>query len=125
MLRFGGAGVLSAATDFAIFGAALAAGAHPAAANIAAFLVANVQSYVLNARLTFRSGGKPAPLSVSAYGKFLFAHAFSLAFSTLIVAWLAPMLGPWPAKLVALIAAAVWNYSAAALFVFRENRTRT
>lgn len=125
ILRFGGAGVLSALTDFTVFGFLIGAGVFAAAANIGAFLVANVQSYLLNARLTFRSGGKATPLTLPGYGKFLFAHAFSLGFSTLIVLWLSPSLGPWPAKFVALAAAAVWNYSASAFFVFGENKTRT
>ncbi len=112
-------------TDFAVFGVALSAGLSVAPANIVAFLIANVQSYFLNARLTFRNGGKGAALSLRGYAKFLFAHTFSLAFSTAIVAGLTPHLGPWPAKLIALAAAAVWNYSASAFFVFRENKTRT
>lgn len=125
IVRFGGAGLLSAFTDFTVFGILIGAGVPAAIANIGAFLVANVQSYVLNARLTFRTEGRPTPLSRDGYGKFLFAHAFSLGFSTVIVAALAPVIGPWPAKLVALAAAAVWNYSASAFFVFRENKTRT
>lgn len=125
LLRFGGAGVLSAATDFAVFGAALASGIPATQANIAAFLVANVQSYLLNARLTFRSGGKGAPLSFGGYGKFLLAHAFSLGLSTAIIALAAPILGPWPAKFIALGVAAVWNYSASAFFVFSGNKTGT
>lgn len=125
ILRFGGAGLLSAATDFAVFGAALACGVSAAPANVVAFLIANVQSYLLNARLTFRSAGKGATISLRGYGKFLFAHLFSLALSTAIVAGLAPQIGPWPAKFAALAAAAVWNYSASAFFVFRENKTRT
>lgn len=125
ILRFGRAGLLSAVTDFAVFGLLISAGVAAAAANVGAFLVANIQSYVLNARLTFRTEGRPTPLSYGGYGKFLFAHAFSLGFSTVIVAGLAPVIGPWPAKLVALAAAAVWNYSASAFFVFRENKTGT
>ena len=125
ILRFGGAGALSAATDFAVFGAGLSAGLPVASANIAAFLVANAQSYVLNAHLTFRTSGESAPLSFGRYGRFLLAHSFSMAFSTLMVAGLAPVIGPWPAKLAALITAAVWNYLASAHFVFSRNKTGT
>lgn len=119
MLRFGGAGLASAVVDFATFAAAIGAGAPPAAANIGAFLVANAQSYVLNARLTFVTAGSPAPLSWRAYGRFLAAHLLSLAASTAIVAGLAPHLGPWPAKIVAALVAAAWNYCASHYFVFR------
>ena len=125
MLRFGGAGLLSGLTDFVVFGVAISEGVPVAAANVLAFQIANIQSYFLNARLTFTSGGVGAPLSWRGYGKFLFAHVFSLAFSTAIVAGLAPVIGPWPAKIIAVAAAAMWNYSASAYFVFRENKTRT
>lgn len=122
IVRFAGAGALSAVTDFAVFAAAGAAGAAPAAANVVSFLAANAQSYVLNARLTFRTGGRPTPLSPSGYGRFFFAHLFSLALSTALVAALAPAFGAWPAKIAAALVAGVWNYAASSRFVFVRPR---
>lgn len=122
ILRFGGAGVVSAATDFAVYALALGAGAQPAVANALAFLVANVQSYLLNARLTFVYDGRPAQISVSAYGRFLLTHALSLVVSTALVATLAPHIGPLSAKFIAIGVAAVWNYGASHYFVFGRDK---
>lgn len=122
MARFAVAGAFSALTDFGLFALFVSLGAHPAAANIGSFLAANAQSYIVNARLTFREGGAPAPLSLGGYRKFLLAHLVSAAFSTAVVVALAAPIGPIWAKVAATWLAAVWNYGASALFVFRPGR---
>lgn len=118
MIRFGGVGVVNTITDFALFGALIAAGASPAPANIAGFLGANLQSYLLNSRITFRVGGRPAALSPPGYMKFLAAHAMSLVASTAMVVILADRVGPLPAKAAAVGFTFVWNYAMSAIFVF-------
>lgn len=116
---FGGVGVVNTATDFATFAALVAAGVSPVAANGAAFLVANTQSYWLNSRVTFRDGGGPARLSFGGYGKFLGAHIVSLAISTAMIAAFAGVIGAVGAKAVAAIFTLAWNYMMSAHFVFR------
>jgi putative flippase GtrA len=121
-LRFGGAGALSAITDFVVFGALIAVGWPAAPANVASFLVANVQSYFLNARLTFGDRHRGAPVSVLGYGRFFLAHLVSLVGSTALIAAAAPAIGALPAKAIAALLAALWNYAAAATFVFRKEQ---
>ncbi|MEQ8936266.1 MAG: GtrA family protein [Amphiplicatus sp.] len=119
MALFGGVGLFNTLTDFLVFAALVAGGFAPALANVAAFFVANAQSYAVNARVTFREQGAPAPLSFGGYARFAAAHLISLAVSTAIVLVLAEKLGPYAAKGVALIVTFAWNYAMTALFVFR------
>jgi len=89
---------------------------HVALANIAAFLIANMGSYFLNARITFRGAG---PVDRGRYLKFLAGHGVSLGGSTIIVVMLAAPIGAMTAKLIAVIFSLAWNYGVSALFVFR------
>lgn len=119
MALFGGVGLFNTLTDFLVFAALVAGGLAPAFANVASFFVANAQSYAVNARVTFREKGTPARLSVGGYAKFAAAHLVSLVVSTAIVFVLAEKIGPYAAKGGALVVTFVWNYTMAALFVFR------
>ncbi|HPE32057.1 MAG TPA: GtrA family protein [Parvularculaceae bacterium] len=118
MARFGGVGVANTIVDLIVFSALVAAQVPPVAANIASFLAGNLQSYLLNSRITFRVEGAPAPLSLRGYSKFLAAHLFSLALSTAVLLLLAHRIGPMPAKGVAILLGFVCNYAASAFFVF-------
>lgn len=124
LLLFGTVGVANTAVDFGVYAAAIALGLPPAVSNIIGFAVANPFSYFMNSRVTFRVEGKPAEISLGGYGKFLAAHLISLALSTLAVFWLAPVIGPYLAKLAAIGLTVAINYGAAALFVFRKTETR-
>jgi putative flippase GtrA len=116
--RFAGVGVLNTACDVGVFAGLTALGVHPLAANAAAFLIANLQSYFLNARITFRSGGAEAPLALAGYAKFAAAHLASLAVSTAFIAALARILTPLGAKAASAVFTLAWNYAASAIFVF-------
>jgi len=118
MIRFGGVGIVNTLADFIIFWALIAAGAPAVAANLAGFLGANLQSYLLNSRITFRAEGRPAAVSFSGYGRFLAAHAMSLAVSTILIVVLAERVGPLPAKAAAMGFTFLWNYTMSARFVF-------
>ncbi len=118
MARFGGVGLANTIADFLIFWALIAAGTPPAPANVAGFLVANLQSYLLNSHITFRAEGRPAAVSFSGYGKFLAAHAISLALSTILIVVLADRVGPLPAKAASIAFTFLWNYAMSARFVF-------
>lgn len=117
LARFGGVGVLCAITDFSLFAVLVALGAPPVPANVGSFLVANVEGYFLNGRVTF---GGLKPLSLKGYSKYFSAYAVSLILSTLIVGALASRVGPLYAKLAATGVAAIWNYLFVALVVFRR-----
>lgn len=118
MIRFGGVGVANTIADFIIFWALIAAGAPAVAANFTGFLAANLQSYLLNSRITFRAEGRPAAVSLSGYGRFLAAHAMSLAVSTILIVVLADRAGPLAAKAAAMGFTFLSNYAMSALFVF-------
>lgn len=119
--RFAGVGVVNTVADFGAFLALTGLGAPSLAANAAAFILANAQSYVLNARFTFREGGAPAPVSPVGFAKFAGSHLASLAISTAFIAAFSNALGPLGAKIVAGAFTLAWNYGASAFFVFRRN----
>ncbi|MEZ5894660.1 MAG: GtrA family protein [Parvularculaceae bacterium] len=120
IMRFGLVGVGNIITEFAVFNALLHSGLQIFAANGLGFLAANIQSYVVNAHVTFRADGAPARLSLPNYGRFLAAHLLSLAISTVFIAAFAHRIGPNMAKLAAVGFGFVANYAMSALFVFRR-----
>lgn len=113
-------GVLNTATDFAVYAAGVYLGVPPALANLVGFIVANVQSYWVNAAVTFRREGRAAPISVRGYGKFAAAHLFGLVISTGFILALSGAIGPILAKILAVVFSAASNYALSALFVFRR-----
>lgn len=121
MMRFGGVGLANTVTDFLVFVSLLTLSVSPLLANVAGFVVANLQSYALNSRITFRVSGAPAPVSPAGYGKFLAAHSFSLAISTAILLLLADRIGALPAKGAAMGFTFAWNYTTSALLVFHAS----
>ncbi|MEK7266484.1 MAG: GtrA family protein [Pseudomonadota bacterium] len=122
MLRFGLVGIGNLVTEFAVFNILMQAGIAILAANAAGFLCANIQSYFINAQVTFRENGAPARRSIRNYGRFFLAHCLSLAISTAFIAAFADNIGPNLAKLSAVGFGFVANYSMSALFVFRGGR---
>lgn len=119
MARFGAVGVGNVTTEFLVFGALLHFGLTPVVANFFSFLCANVQSYVVNAHVTFRKDGVRGPISLPGYGRFFLAHCLSLAISTSFIIFLGPHIGPFIAKAAAIGFGFVANYTMSALFVFR------
>lgn len=117
--RFGAVGIANTATDFAVFFALAAIGTPALLANAAGFLVANLQSFVVNAHVTFRENGAPARLSVGRYVRFAAAHGLSLVVSTVLILLLADAIGPVRAKLSAVAVSLVANYFFSSKFVFR------
>lgn len=120
MARFGVVGIGNLITEFAVFNILMAAGIPMLGANALGFLCANIQSYIVNARVTFRHNGAAAALSLRNYGRFFLAHCLSLAISTGFIAAFADDIGPNLAKLAAVGFGFVANYSMSALFVFRK-----
>lgn len=120
MARFGVVGVGNLATEFAVFNILMHAGLAILAANAIGFVCANLQSYFINAHVTFRENGAAAPKSLRSYLRFFLAHCLSLAISTAFIAAFAGEIGPNLAKLAAVGFGFVANYSMSALFVFRK-----
>jgi len=118
--KFSAVGVVNVVTEFAVYASLISLSAAPALANIGGFFVANIQSYFLNARFTFRQRDGAPSVSLAGYGKFFLAHSLGLVISTAIVHFLAGSLGPWLAKLIAIAAAVFSNYAMSAIFVFRD-----
>lgn len=124
LLRFGAVGVFNVATEFTVFGALIAAGVTPLAANALGFLCANGQSYLANASFTFRENGRPAPLSLGAYARFFAAHCAALGVSTTFLIVLGPALGLFEAKALAVGVSFLLNYAMSAAFVFGREGPR-
>ncbi len=119
LILFGLVGVANTIVDFTVYSAGVLLGVPPAIANIIAFGVTNPFSYVVNSRVTFRGANGPAALSLRGYGKFCAAHLLSLAISTGLVFWLAPLIGPFLAKFSAIAVTVFINYFASAMLVFK------
>ena len=123
--KFGSVGVLSTITDFVLFTIALFAGIAPLVANVISFVIANVQSYALNSRFTFRAARKGAPLSVFSYLKFFTVHLPGLGISSAVIYLLGPIIGDLPAKVVAIGGAALSNYFLSAYLVFGDGKSKS
>ena len=117
--RFALVGVLNTIVDVLVYWGLVALSLHPVLANLGAFIVANVQSYFINARFTFSTNGKAAAISPAGYLKYALSHSFSLIASTAIIALAAPRIGALPAKLIAVGLTFFVNYLASAFLVFR------
>jgi putative flippase GtrA len=120
MARFGAVGVGNVTTEFLVFGALLHFGVLPVVANAGSFLCANIQSYVVNAHVTFRQDGRRGPISFPAYGRFFLAHCLSLAISTSFIVFLGPHIGLFVAKAAAIGFGFVANYTMSSIFVFQR-----
>ena len=120
LARFGLVGVGNLITEFAVFNLLMHSGLAMLAANAMGFLCANIQSYIVNAHVTFRENGASAPRTMRGYTRFFFAHCLSLAISTAFIAAFADGIGPNLAKLAAVGFGFIANYSMSALFVFKK-----
>ncbi len=109
-VRFLIVGVGNTAIDFSVFGLLIYAGLTALLANLAAWLVAVVFSYVANANWSFerRVRHLPALLRFVASGALI-----SLLVSSVAVGLLAGVVGLWPAKIAGTIVAAILNFVAA------------
>lgn len=124
MARFGAVGVGNLFTEFLVFGVLMHIGLAPVAANALGFLCANIQSYIVNAHVTFRKDGAAAPLAWRGYRRFFLAHCLSLAISTAFIIALGDHIGPYLAKAAAVGFGFLANYTMSALFVFPEGGRR-
>ncbi|HXI87060.1 MAG TPA: GtrA family protein, partial [Parvularculaceae bacterium] len=95
--RFSIIGAIAGAADFTVYLSLVAFGAPPVVANFPAFVASTVTSYNLNARITFRRNGAPAPVSLSGYARYFSAYVFSLIVSTAIIGFFAGPIGAVPA----------------------------
>lgn len=109
-VRFLIVGVGNTVIDFSIFGLLIHLGLTALLANLAAWLVAVVFSYVANANWSFerRVRHLPALLRFVASGALI-----SLLVSSVAVGLLAGVVGLWPAKIAGTIVAAILNFVAA------------
>jgi putative flippase GtrA len=119
MFRFGLVGLVNAGVDAAVFFFALAAVTRSlVVANVLAWLVAVTSSYVLNSRFTFaaRAGRE---LSLKNYLMFAITQSGGLIANTLVLLATAPYVPLLLAKLFAIGAGFVVNFSLARGLVFR------
>lgn len=122
MAKFGVVGVGNTLTEFAVFALLIHFGLIAVAANAIGFLCANIQSYIVNAHVTFRRNGVAAPLRWKSYRRFFLAHCLSLAISTAFILAFADEIGPYLAKASAVVFGFLANYTLSALFVFRGQK---
>ncbi len=109
IMRFSAVGLANSAIDLAVFSLAMGLGAHALAANAIGWAVAVVFSYIANSRWSFerdRSLGD----AHSALRFFALGAVITLGVSSGAIAALAGLIGPLPAKLIGLAAAAILSF---------------
>ncbi|GEO80786.1 GtrA family protein [Pararhodospirillum oryzae] len=122
MTRFASVGLINSGIDTGVFAALhWLAGWPLPLANTAGFLVAVINSYLLNGAWTFRRPGHPAfAPSLRQGALFALANLGGLVVSTVVLVALAPVMPVLAAKACAIGAGFVWNYGASRrLFVAR------
>ena len=115
--KFGVVGVINTAVDYIVFAVLVQLFAvHVVPANIAGYGAGIVNSFVLNARFTFRdrAGGG------NRFGLFVVVNLVGLVLSTGVVWMLSLTLHPLLAKLAATGVTLIWNYAMSDRFVFRR-----
>lgn len=100
LLRFGIVGGVNTLIDFAIFFSLVYfVGLGAVAANAISYLVAVVNSYLMNFLWTFRSG-RLSDVNFSSFAAFFVCSTLGLVTGTGIVYWLSPLLGVELGKLL-------------------------
>ena len=118
MIKFASVGIANTLVDFALFALLFSVfGLDKFLANTIAFLVAVLNSYVLNHRWTFAAKGGAFAIRPALY--FIALNAVGLLISNLTIYLLAPPLHPLMAKVIATLATFLWNFTTSKLFVFR------
>lgn len=117
-MRFAVVGVINTAIDFFVFILLYyKLGIFLVGAHIFGFLVATINSYIMNKFWTF---GEKEPTSLKQFSTFLLVTTLALILSTIVIYIAAKFIPAWLAKLVAIGITLVWNYIGMHLFVFKE-----
>lgn len=117
--KFAAVGAVNTVIDIAVFSVLVFTfGWGLIAANSLAFCVAVINSYALNALWTFR-GAQTSRNPLTSLNLFVLVSLVGLAISNFMVWLFADALGAIGAKLVAVVASFVWNFTASRRFVFK------
>lgn len=120
MMKFAVVGGINTALDIAVFSALVYLFDWDViVSNTLGFCAGVINSYVLNARWTFKNRRIEAgPLAN--LGTFFVVSIVGLGISNLTIWLLATNLGPIGAKLIAVVASFAWNFTASRRFVFSD-----
>lgn len=117
-MRFAVVGSINATIDLAVFAALLyVVGWSPIAAHTAGFCAAVVNSYILNKIWTFEDGDWSRQALWRGL-RFLLVALGGWLVGAIVIAILVPTIPALAAKLVAIFATFVWNYTLSRLWVF-------
>ncbi|TPN80602.1 GtrA family protein [Mesorhizobium sp. CU2] len=112
IVRFALVGLVNTCIDLAVFFLLLKLGIWPLAANVAAWFVAVLFSFVANRFWSFERD--PEIRLHHSFLRFVSLGALiSLGVSSLSIAALAGTIGVWPAKIIGVVVAAMLNFLAA------------
>jgi putative flippase GtrA len=123
-MSFAVVGLINTAVDAAIFFLLLGfATSSLVIANVAAWFVANVGSYVMNSFTTFsaETGGK---LNLKHYAGFVGSGLVAVTVSTITVVLAAKFMPVWAAKAIAILVSFAVNFSITHFVVFRTKGGR-
>lgn len=123
-MSFAAVGLINTAIDAAIFFLLLGfATSSLVIANITAWFVANIGSYVMNSFTTFsaETGGK---LSLKHYAGFVGSGLVAVTASTVTVVLAAKFMPVWGAKAIAILVSFAVNFSITHFVVFRAKGER-
>ena len=118
-LCFAVVGVLNTLIDVAIFTVLVAHAVPPVLANTVSYTSGIATSFTLNGRLTFGLGWRELA-SMRRFAAFCGTALVSLAAADIVIALLAPSLGPLAAKLVSLGASFAVNYRLGGRYAFAQ-----
>jgi putative flippase GtrA len=115
--RFGLVGIVNTAIDFSVFMLLYSGiGLDPIVANIIAFAVAVTNSYFMNLSWTFRQ--QKDSISLSNMIQFVLVNSGGLLITIAILVLLNGMVAVPVAKLTAILATLIWNFTFSKLIIF-------
>jgi putative flippase GtrA len=122
LIRFCIVGGVNTLIDFGVFiGLHFGLGVWVMAAHITGAVLAIINSYLLNKYWTF---GDTSPHNRRQITKFLSVSVAGLLLSSLTIFLCKMVMGPLPAKIIAVFVSLVWNYFGNRFFVFIQGATR-
>ncbi len=118
ILSFATVGLITNLIDYAVFGLLYELlGAPLLGAQIAAYVIAALFSFLANRRMTFQQSGRDS--AARHLAAFIAVNIVGLVISAVLVAWLTPLITAWFAKLATTALLFVWFFVMSRHVIYR------